>query len=237
MTNPTCSKSWVNGLPAKIAGFYSRSTARPLSLVQSNSVDVIVSDIHMPVTDGVTMLEKIKLFRPQLPSVIFITGYYDIAPREAYELGVVALFSKPIERKELVSTVSRILTPLDSIWSLTPADKAEAVLPATFESLASALDRGLLAFGRGGFCIYSTLQFPEGPVDLQLDFQAEQRKVTGRGIVRWSDFAEAQIGIEFTYPPEDARSWILSLTEPNLPSSFIPRSSLTEHTLARHAPL
>jgi hypothetical protein len=187
--------------------------------------------------DGVTMLQKIKSTSTYLPSVMFITGFYDIAPRQAYELGAEAMISKPVERKQLISIVSRILTAREDLWRLPPPDKADAVLLANFESLASALTRGLIAFGRGGFCIYSTLQLVEGPVDLLLDFQADQRKVTGRGIVHWTDFAEAQIGVEITHIDDGNRPWILSLTEPNRTASFIPRTSFTENALVQHAPL
>jgi CheY-like chemotaxis protein len=217
--------------------FVAGNGAEALRLLQTNHVDVIVSDIHMPVMDGVTMLQKIKAASSYLPSVMFITGFYDIAPREAYELGAEAIISKPVERKQLVSIVSRILTAREDLWCLPPADKTDAVLLANFESLATALTRGLITFGRGGFCIYSTLQLVEGPVDLLLDFRADQRVVTGRAIVRWTDFAESQIGVEITHLDEASRPWILSLTEPNKSASFIPRTSFTEHTLARRAPL
>jgi CheY-like chemotaxis protein len=211
--------------------------AEALRLLQTNHVDVVVSDIHMPVMDGVTMLQKIKSTCIYLPSVILISGFYDIDPREAYELGAEVMMSKPIERKPLLSAVARILTTREDLWCLPPADKADAVLLADFESLAAALTRGLIAFGRGGFCIHSTLQLAEGPVDLLLDFHADHRRVTGQGIVRWSDFAEAQIGVEITHLDDASRPWILSLTEPNKSASFIPRTSFTEHTLARRAPL
>jgi CheY-like chemotaxis protein len=217
--------------------FVAENGAEALSLVCDNHIDVVVSDIHMPVMDGVTMLQKIKSAYTYLPSVMFITGFYDIDPREAYELGAEAMISKPVERKHLIAVVSRILAAREDLWRLPPADKPDAVLLANFDSLAAALTRGLIAFGRGGFCIYSTLQLAEGPVDLLLDFQADQRKVTGQGIVRWTDFAEAQIGVEITHIDEACRPWILSLTEPNKSASFIPRTSCIESARVQKASL
>jgi CheY-like chemotaxis protein len=208
-----------------------------LDLSQQNPVDAVVSDIRMPVMDGVALLRSLKSAHSTKPSVIFISGFSDIEPRDAHDLGVEAMIPKPVERKHLISVVSRILTPREDLWRLPPADKADAVLLANFESLASALNCGLIAFGRGGFCVYSTLQLAEGPVDLHLGFKADQRNVAGQGIVRWSDFAEAQIGVEITHIDDDNRPWILSLAEPNQSASFIPRTSFTEHTLARRAPL
>jgi two-component system, chemotaxis family, chemotaxis protein CheY len=208
--------------------FVSNNGAAALSLVQGNHLDVIVSDIHMPVMDGVTMLQKIKATRTYLPSVIFVTGFYDIAPREAYELGVEAILSKPVERKPLLSVVSRILATRDDLWCLPPADKGDAVLLANFESLSSALTRGLIAFGRGGFCIYSTLQLVEGPVDLLLDFHAEHRRVTGQGIVRWASPEESMLGVEITSIDPANLPWILSLTAPDRSLSFIPRTTCSD---------
>jgi CheY-like chemotaxis protein len=208
-----------------------------LNLFQQNPVDAVVSDIRMPVMDGIALLRQLKAAHFTKPSVIFISGFSDIEPRDAYDLGVEAMISKPVERKYLISVVSCILTPREDLWRLPPADKADAVLLANFESLSSALTRGLIAFGRGGFCVYSTLQLAEGPVDLLLDFQADQHKVTGRGMVRWTDFAEAQIGMEITHIDDANRPWILSLTEPNHSASFIPRTSFTARTFARSAPL
>jgi CheY-like chemotaxis protein len=208
-----------------------------LDLFQQSPVDAVVSDIRMPVMDGIALLRQLKAAHFTKPSVIFISGFSDIEPRDAYDLGVEAMISKPVERNHLISVVSRILTAREDLWRLPPADKTDAVLLANFESLAAALTRGLIAFGRGGFCIYSTLQLLEGPVDLLLDFHDDHRRVTGRGIVCWTDFADGQIGVEITHIEDANRPWILSLTEPNKSASFIPRTSFTLRTFARRAPL
>ena len=119
--SPICSRSWPSGSAAKAANVLeAENGAVALRLIQTNPIDVVVSDIHMPVMDGVTMLQKIKSASTYLPSVMFVTGFYDIAPREAYELGAEAMLSKPVERKQLVSIVSRILTPREVLWSSPP---------------------------------------------------------------------------------------------------------------------
>jgi hypothetical protein len=55
-----------------------------------------------------------------------------------------------------------------------------------------------------------------------LDFQADARRVTGRGIVRWTASAEAEIGVEITYIDDSNRAWVIGLTEANKSFSFIP---------------
>ncbi len=196
-----------------------------LSIISTNQVDVVVSDVRMPVMDGITLLKKIKASGYK-SSVMFVSGFTDvIKPRESYDLGVEAVMSKPVDRRHLVAAVTRILAERDELWRFPPGEKAQAILDATFDSLAAALGQGLLKLGRGGLCIHSTRKLAEGPVDLVLDFKVEKRRVTGQGIVRWIASSEAEIGVEITYIDDHNRAWILSLTAPNKSVSFIPRTT------------
>jgi len=199
--------------------------AGALEGIRANQVDAVVSDIRMPVMDGVTMLRNIKATHLYKPSVMFISCFSDIEPREAYDLGVEATMEKPVERKELVAAVRRVLGAREELWRMPPIEEGEALLEAAFESVATALREGLLAFGRGGFCIHSNLELREGPVDLSLDFKQDHRRVRGQGKVRWTAPAEAQIGVEITHIDDPNRSWILGLTSSNEILSFIPRST------------
>jgi hypothetical protein len=65
------------------------------------------------------------------------------------------------------------------------------------------LSQRLLLFGRGGFCLQSASKFTAGPVDLLLDFQADQRGVKGRGVIRWTSHPEPEIGVEIMYIDDD----------------------------------
>ena len=206
--------------------------AQALQIISANQVDVVVSDVRMPVMDGITLLKKIKTSGYQ-SSVMFVSGFTDvIKPRESYDLGVEAVMSKPVERRHLIKAVTRILAERDELWRFPPSEKAEAILDVTFDSLATALSQGLLKLGRGGLCIHSTRNLAEGPIDLLLDFKAEKRRVTGQGIVRWIASSEAEVGVEITYIDEHNRAWILSLTGPNTSLSFIPRTTAVAITPA-----
>jgi CheY-like chemotaxis protein len=201
--------------------------AEALTLIRTNQIDVVVSDVRMPVMDGIALLRKIKASEHYKPSVMFISGFSDIGPGEAYDLGVEAMMSKPVDRKELISAVTRVLAAREELWQLAPASKPDALLNATFESLEMAVNQGLLAFGRGGFRIHSTLNLREGPVSLLLDFQADTRRVTGQGIIRWISSGEAEIGVEITSIDDTNRAWVVSLTGANKSCSFIPCTSST----------
>jgi CheY-like chemotaxis protein len=199
--------------------------AQALEAIEANHIDVIVSDVRMPVMDGIALLKNIKAGAHYRSSVMFISGFTDIEPRESYDLGVEAVMSKPVERKELIAVVTRVLAERDELWRLPPGSKAENVLEVVFDSLDDALSQRLLAFGRGGFCILSTRQLSEGPISLLLDFQADRRRVEGHGVVRWTCQPEPEVGVEITYIHDENRAWVLSLTSPNESLSFIPRTT------------
>jgi len=183
--------------------------AQALEIIAANQIDVVVSDVRMPVIDGITLLKKVKESGYK-SSLMFVSGFTDvIKPRESYDLGVEAVMSKPVERRHLIAAVTRIAAERDALWRFPSCEKAEAILDANFESLAAALSEGLLALGRGGFCINSTLELAEGPVDLTLDSNLDKRRVTGQGIVRSTTSGahrsgnnlhrRAQSGVAFEY--------------------------------------
>jgi DNA-binding NtrC family response regulator len=74
--------------------------------------DVVVSDIMMPVLDGVEMTRRIKEKSPDTP-VIFSTAFTETGYLlKAIELGVTAYVRKPLDCRELVATITKAATPL-----------------------------------------------------------------------------------------------------------------------------
>jgi CheY-like chemotaxis protein len=217
-----------------MAGWFARAGSRALQAsdgaaalesIAANRVDLIVSDIRMPVMDGITLLKKVKASGQSKPTVIFVAGCDDIGPRDAYDLGAEALVEKPFERSALLTVAERSLGVRIKLWGSPLGLKTEAVLKADFDSLSAAMEQGLITFGHGGFCVCSTLDLREGPVELALNFKADRRTVSGQGIVRWAAHNEKKIGVEITYIDAKNRVWISALTEGNESASVIPRTT------------
>ena len=106
--------------------------AAALQILRKQYTDVIVSDVRMPVMDGVLLLKNLTaqhgtLHRNWPPKMIFISGFADLEPREAYNLGVEAMLQKPIERVLFVGAVRRSLRRHET-WSkpATPGGGAAA---------------------------------------------------------------------------------------------------------------
>src|SRR5215469_13419275 len=67
--------------------------AAALQILRNHHADVIVTDVRMPVMDGILLLKNLTTYSGpskshHQPKMIFITGFTDLEPREAYSLGV-----------------------------------------------------------------------------------------------------------------------------------------------------
>jgi YesN/AraC family two-component response regulator len=194
-----------------------------LQVLATNKIDLIITDVRMPVMDGISLLKKVKASALHVPSVIFISGFSDVEAREAYDLGAEALLEKPIELDDLIHAVKRTLADRNELWQTPPDRVAHPTLTGSFESLAAALQKHRIAFGRGGFCIRTEQSLDEGPINIELDFKADQYVLSGQGIVRWLAYPERQMGIELTYVAEKSRARLVQLTERS--ASFLPQAA------------
>lgn len=197
-----------------------------LELLRKNEVNAIITDIRMPGMGGAELVKRVKAEGKYTPSAVSISGFSDLTSREAFDLGIEAQLSKPVERKILVSTVRRSLMERDELWARPFHSRTRATIKFQFESLASALQTRRILFGRGGFCISSRIVFPESSsIDFELDFTGDGRLVVLQGIVRWDAPQEQLVGIEITRVSDQTRDFVADLARSNATVSFIPRST------------
>lgn len=78
-------------------------------LIQSQKFDLIISDMRMPDMSGLDLALKIKSEIPNPPPIIFITGFSEIALEKAYDVGVLAVFPKPHDRKMLDGLIKKVM--------------------------------------------------------------------------------------------------------------------------------
>jgi PAS domain S-box-containing protein len=85
------------------------STAAALERITAIDYDVIVSDIKMPVMDGLKLMEQVLKIRPTTPTLL-ITGHgdHDLGVH-ALNAGAYAFIEKPIDRDFFVSWLKRAL--------------------------------------------------------------------------------------------------------------------------------
>jgi CheY-like chemotaxis protein len=199
--------------------------AEALEFLAVNQADLVLSDVRMPVMDGMALVKQLNQEQSHRPCVIFITGFSDFSLREAYELGVEAIVEKPVNREELLRAMQHSLEGAEELWREKP-DVAPAIrLETSFPSLAAAIQEQRIAFGRRGFCIRPAATLREGPLDFNVAFKSDHRVLSGQGVVRWTAPQEGQAGVEITHMDEASRSWVLDLVRRSAPVAFIPSST------------
>ncbi|WP_067837967.1 response regulator transcription factor [Amphibacillus sediminis] len=83
-----------------------------LQTILEQEPDVVLTDIRMPVYDGLKLIQRVKEEASKVPKFIIITGYSDFEyAQRAVRLGVTDFILKPIDRRELEQTFTE-LTPI-----------------------------------------------------------------------------------------------------------------------------
>ncbi len=96
-----------------------------LELYSCERPDIVVSDIKMPIMDGLEMTVRLREQAPDAP-IILTTAFTETEYLlKAIELGVCAYVRKPLDCRQLVETITRIATPLLQKIELTEARQRE----------------------------------------------------------------------------------------------------------------
>jgi CheY-like chemotaxis protein len=208
--------------------------AAALQILRDHHVDVLVSDVRMPVMDGILLLKNLTTHAGasqsnNLPKMIFITGFADLEPRDAYGLGVEAIMQKPIKHAEFVGAIRRTLQSPEEIWA-EPSTTGGVPLNVALYCVSAAIEQGRIEFGRGGFCLQYSPPIKEGPVRFDLEFEAEKVSLRGHGLVRWVESDERLLGVEILSLDESCRRWATAVIAANAGSTYIPRGTLSAIT-------
>lgn len=87
--------------------------AQAVELMNQHHFDLLLTDIVMPIMDGITLALKVRATRPHVP-IILMTGYANESQR-AHNLSVLIedLLSKPFNKDQLVAAVNKALNGSD----------------------------------------------------------------------------------------------------------------------------
>ena len=122
---------WVLEQALKQAGMVTRSFQRAemfLEALQSDSPDVLITDVRMPGMDGLTLLDRLTRTAPDLP-VIVVTAYSDLQNAvAAYQGGAFEYLPKPFDVDEAVELVHKAAR--QSGHPLAEADSSSGDIPS-----------------------------------------------------------------------------------------------------------
>lgn len=88
------------------------TTNNPLEaveLLKSQAFDVLITDLKMPVLDGMDLIDQVKQIDPYLP-IIMVTAYGTIeTAEEAVRRGAYDYITKPFRQEAILITLKRAL--------------------------------------------------------------------------------------------------------------------------------
>ena len=95
---------------------FARNGQEALELIHGNeSIDLVLSDINMPVMDGLTLLGRLRGLRPRLGTVI-VSAYGDMRNiRTAMNLGAFDFLTKPIDFQDFEVTIAKTLGQIEEL--------------------------------------------------------------------------------------------------------------------------
>jgi len=108
-------KETLSGLESYLAGKYRIITARNglegMNAFEADreGIGLIITDLVMPVIDGVTLIGAIKRKAPKLP-IIAITGWCPHPEGLGTEAKADLVFDKPFEMEDLDQAIKKLLT-------------------------------------------------------------------------------------------------------------------------------
>jgi CheY-like chemotaxis protein len=195
-----------------------------LKVLESEKIGVLLSDIRMPVMDGVTLVRTIYERELNVPSIVFVSGYGDVGPREMYALGVEALLEKPLRRVELMRHLRHILIEPEGRWLGSSAEPMLQEVKLRLPGLSAAARSREFLFGRGGCCFTSDKPLiDKRTIELCIDFVEDGLCLKAEGYVRWFDEQSGKTGMEFSKLGTECREWVLKAIQGGTSRSFIPQ--------------
>ncbi|HPO13779.1 MAG TPA: response regulator [Candidatus Hydrogenedentes bacterium] len=199
-------------------------------ILDHEDVALLLTDVRMPLCDGLELLSWVKTRNVYRPTVILISAYADITVEEAHDLGAEVVLTKPFRLSELADIVTRILLPPERRWCTPPVPAPVRACALHFSSFESARKEAVFDLGRGGAAFAfsgSTLSKGEN-IRIEVCFdEGPFPSLHGTGIVNWvrSGAEPKQLqkaGLEFTWLSEETRTAFLLWHSTHAQKPYIP---------------
>lgn len=203
--------------------FQAENITNAQKILNTETIDLVISDIRMPGGTGIDLLDFIKKRNVAQPPIILITGFADITLEDALNKGAEALMSKPFKLDELIKMAAKYTSSEEERFSekgLTPTRILKS------DSLGDCI------LGRGGISLSIDLQGQKFSANEVIEVQLTKGeiKVEGIAICRWFKALEnspkAALGLEFVCLKGDSLKTFLDAVNTKKIVPFIPAFSL-----------
>lgn len=87
-----------------------------LDFVEANHIDVVVTDLKMPVLNGLRLIRELRGKGDSIP-ILAISGHNRDQLTLAEDYGANGVLAKPIQKDELLLLIDRVITDSRTSWS------------------------------------------------------------------------------------------------------------------------
>jgi CheY-like chemotaxis protein len=208
--------------------FQAENVSAAKMLLQSENIDLIVSDIRMPGGTGVDLLSFVKNENINVPPIILITGFADISIEDALNLGAEALLSKPFKLETLIQMAIKFTSSEEERYQRIPKRATKDLSFYFEESLTQKLKDHELSIGRGGIALtVDTMSFKWDTGDvLKFNLKFKDEEFLGTAICRWWKQQEqsnkATFGLEFVQLSDETLKYFHDFWNQHKIIPFIP---------------
>lgn len=214
--------AWLGRKGSKV--FTAPNGLEALKILKTQPIDVLITDIRMPIMDGVTLVRHLYELESPPPCILFVSGYGNISRREIHGLGVETLLDKPLSRQALLNALDQCLMDSVDKWLTPLVEPVSRRVSLSMESLDDALESCSFGLGRGGCCVACPIPLKEdSTIDLSIRFNKEGLCLRVQATVVWVEGEQGKVGVAFNYLDPECREWVLNLIKDRRPRSFIPQ--------------
>lgn len=200
-----------------------------LKQYQIYKIDLIISDIRMPELTGAELLEELRKVNKTTPPIVLITGYADLSPEQAFQMGSDAFLMKPFSIEKLFEVVSEALTPPGEKWKQNNFTSEPAfTIQRIQHDFDDLINSSQVRFGRGGFFLKLENSFPRVNDLAEFCFEfSPNRRFLGVASCMWvressTSGTVSGAGFEFKYIPEASREIFNEIYQRVKHESYIP---------------
>ena len=181
-----------------------------LDLLIKHDVQLVITDIRMPVMDGLELTKKIREKHPHILTVI-LTGYADFEyAQTALRYGAFDYLLKPVSEEALDDLLSRVRTgleefyelPEDSRSQLSGEESVQQAIRYMEEHYMEEIDIGVLASELGFHSAYLTRLFGRYAGTSPLKYLTNIRIAEARRLLLDTSLPISAIGARVGYPDQ-----------------------------------
>ena len=81
-----------------------------LEMIEAENPDLVITDVLMPVMDGISLLRSLKTRGLRVPSIVSSADIQESTREECLRLGATAFLTKPVKASDLERAITRTLT-------------------------------------------------------------------------------------------------------------------------------